>query len=80
MTTNHSRATTAGTRDAWLSSRGRTVGNGRMKIIASAKRRRSTPIAHSTGTIISLARAMFSCDRAADSMAFGSELRRRISL
>lgn len=35
---------------------------------------------HSTGTIISFARAIFSCVRAADSMALGSLLKRRMSL
>ena len=51
------------------------------KLTASANGTKEPPLnAHSTGTISSFARAMLSCERAADSIAFGSLLKRRISV
>jgi hypothetical protein len=43
MTDPHSRATTAGTRDAWFQAGELTVGNGRIKMIASAIRANEHP-------------------------------------
>ena len=71
---SHSRAFSAGTRDAWFQAGGMAASDWQVRnsISRHEGRNEQQRIAHSTGTTISLLRTIFSRLRAAASMARGS--------